>query len=36
MAKQFKANKWGVFALEFIGAVIFLWLVFAVLNGNAY
>jgi hypothetical protein len=36
MAKQYKANKWGVFALEFIGAVIFLWLVFAVLNGNAY
>lgn len=36
MAKQSKTNKWGVFALEIIGAIIFLWLVFAVLNGNAY
>lgn len=36
MAKKSEANRWGVFALEVIGAVIFLWLAFAVLNGNAY
>jgi hypothetical protein len=36
MAKEFRANKLAVFALEIVASIIFLWLAFGVLNGSAY